>query len=337
MASTPLHSFWALGLAAGPLSDMRCTLALIDHAETTRDYVAEVVQDATHSPFAGVARFPRIGKRPLDKLLRARSVLRAVSELSAQLRPEYVIAGNDRRAEFHAAMQAAPQAVGGYIDDGMFSYMPLRSRPQGPLGTAAWGLMRRLVYGQPTEHPALIGASRSVSKAWVMLPQLVHSGLSKKQVNAILPDWFQHPGARALCAEAIGRANVSTDTVRRIQLLLVLPHESFLRRYPELILSIGRVTHQAALEGKCVAFKRHPRSQSTDVSFLPRGSLELPRHLPVELLAPFLTHCRVVGSLTTALISLHRLGSGIEVRFLPRGERRDVTDVYRDAGVMPLD
>lgn len=339
LASTPLHSFWALGLACGPLKHLDCSLALIDQADEARDFVAEAVEHLGHPVFSRIERFPRIGKRPLDKLQGARKVMRAVSTLSAGLRPDYILVGNDRRAEFHAALRAAPGAVGGYMDDGMFSYRPMRATPRSRAGSWVGDRFRHLVYGVPAEQPDSVGASAAVSEAWVMLPQSVHAGLASKKLHAMSPKWFRDPQLQSVCREAVTRAGLEAAAVQRIQLLLVLPHESLLRSHPELLQRISTLAHAAARQGRCVAFKRHPKSSSRAIGFLPTDSIEIPRRLPVELLAPLLSGCTVVGGMTSALLSLRCLGTEIDVRFLPgQGAAAEAsTQVFLAAGVKPLD
>lgn len=199
--------------------------------------------------------------------------------------------------------------------------------------------LRHLVYGVPTEQPDSVGASAAVREAWVMLPQMVHAGLASKKLHAMSPAWFRDPELRSVCREAVTRAGLEAATVQRIQLLLVLPHESLLRSDPELLQRISELAHAATRQGRCVAFKRHPKSSSRSIDFLPADSVEIPRRLPVELLAPLLSGCTVVGGMTSALLSLRCLGTEIDVRFLPgQGAAAEVsTRVFLAAGIQPLD
>lgn len=338
LASTPLHSFWALGLAHGPLRRHDCVLAMIDQREGDRDFIAEAVAERGLGPIREVLRFPRIGKSPLAKIRGARSVLAQVAEASRRLQPSRVVVGNDRRAEFYAALSQAPEAVGGYIDDGMFSYMPMPRGKTSPWLEAVSGGLRRQLYGLPVEHPRFVGGAGVTREAWVMLPDLVHEGLRAKSVNRIEPSWFQEEGVQQICADAVARAGVDPALVRSLRLLLLLPHESFLRQHPELARHIGDLARAALARGQSVGFKRHPRSTSTDTGLLPEGCMEISRRLPVEILAPLLQGTLVVGALTTGLLSLKHLGMQIEVRSLTQLSAQPASAaVYAAAGIVPLE
>lgn len=339
LASTPLHSFWSLGLMHGPLRGEDCVLALIDQRERDQNYIADALIARAQPPVVDVQCFPRIGKSPFSKLRNARRVMRAVSDLSRRLQPSYVVVGNDRRAEFYAALFAAPNAIGAYVDDGMFSYMPMQSRHPSALARRWADHCRRLLYGVPVEHPGFVGGSRAAADAWVMLPQLVHEGLATKNVRAIEAAWFRQPGVQQVCSDAVALSGLDPSLVRGIQLLLVLPHDSFLRQHPQLAQRLADLAHDCVGRGANVAFKRHPRSTATDMNWLPPQSVEIPRRLPVEVLAPLLTGTLVVGTLTTALISLKCLGASTEVRSLVQipDQHKQAAAVYRAAGIQPLE
>lgn len=335
LASTPLHSFWALGLAAGRFADWRCVLALIDQRAGDRDFIADALAETVDAPITAVERFPQIGKSPLAKLRSARRVLQAVGGLSARLQPSYVAVGNDRRAEFYAALQAAPGATGAYVDDGMFSYMPMPQRGRVP-GTS-W--MRRHLYGLPVEQPSHVGGSRAAREAWVLLPQCVHAGLAGKTVRAIEAEWFRQVRVQTVCERALMLAGVEAERIRAIRLLLLLPHDSFLREQPALRERIQHLAAAAHARGEQVAFKRHPRSSASD-AILPDGAaLEIPRRLPIEIFAPLLNDALVLGTLTTALLSLKRLSANTRVATYPAagGAETAAAHIYRSIGILPLE
>ncbi|MFT4047683.1 MAG: hypothetical protein QM661_13460 [Solimonas sp.] len=338
LASTPLHSFWSLGLAHGPFRDGRCALALIDQRDGDRDFIAEVLAARSDTPVREVRRFPRIGKNVASKLRNARRVIGEVAELSRRLQPAHVVVGNDRRIEFYAALAGTPEAVGAYIDDGMFSYMPMFPRQTPAPLRAGNDAVRRWLYGLPAEHPPFVGGSRAAREAWVMLPELVHQGLRGKTTRGIDAAWFRDEGVRRVCADAVGLAGVDARRIGELRLLLLLPHDAFLRENPDIARQIGRLAREHAARGLPVAFKRHPRSTATDTGLLPAGALEIPRRLPVEVLAPLLNDVLVVGTLTTALISLKYLGASTQVRSLSqKSVRPDAAAVYAAAGIAALD
>lgn len=341
LSSTPLHSLWALGIGVGAFRDWQCSLVLIDQRKGDRDCIADALSKLDHPPFVEVVRFEQIGKRPQQKIARARPQLRRVQDYVRTRNPQYIAVGNDRRAEFHAALQAAPGAVGAYMDDGASSYVSGSPGTGGALrrvGEAFGQGVRRLVYGVNVEHPPLVGGSRAAKEAWLLLPELAHAPLAAKQPRAIESVWFREPLVQEVCAAAIAQAGLDAGRLAATKLLLVLPHDSVLRAQPQLRERLEQMAREHAAKGQQVAYKFHPRSQAAELQ-LPPGCIEIPRRLPVEILAPLLSDTLVVGSLTAALIFLLRLGARIEVRALAMNIPPDnpVLQVYRRMGIQILE
>jgi hypothetical protein len=314
MTGTPLHSFWSLGLMRGPFSAYRNVLAVVDQKETDRDYLAEVLAEGDEGADISVLRFAALGKRQ-----QSQPGIEALSRFVRQLQPAYIAVGNDRRVEFHVAIHAAPQARRAYVEDGLFSYVPRKDHRPGRLNAlraraVEWGRSR--LYGLPLEKPTLVGGSRAVQEAWVMLPDMVHEGLSSKRIHALRPEWFVAPGVRESCRKAACRADFDPGLCPDIRLLLLLPHGSFLQQHPEIARRVEQLAESYAARGQLVAFKCHPRSSGVPIRVPQTHCFEVPRRLPIEILAPLMTDVTVVGTLTTALISLKLLGQRLDVRSL---------------------
>lgn len=344
LAGTPLHTFWSLGLMHGPFSAYRNVLAVIDQKDTDRDFIAEVLADRSEPPVTSVLRFPALGK--LDH---AQPVLASLARLVAQLQPAYVAVGNDRRVEFHLAAHAAPAATRGYVDDGLFSYIPRKEHRGGRFGLlqarfSDWRRSRQR--GFPVEQPTLVGGSRAVQEAWVMLPEQVHAGLAGKSIHALRPQWFATPQVREICAAAARRSDFDAAQCADLRLLLLLPHGSFLREHPEIARRMEQFAQSYAARGQLVAFKCHPRTSGVPIRVPDSHCIEIPRRLPIEILAPQLADTQVVGTLTTALISLLLLGQRLDVRSVsPHGEEGSADDIrfnrqalkiYQSVGIRPF-
>lgn len=338
LASTPLHSFWSIGLAAGPFSTQHNALALIDQRPGDVDYVVEAAQQTGFAHLSDHRRFERIGKGVVQKLTSARARMRDVQAYSAALRPDWVLVGNDRRAEFHAALRGSPSARGAYLDDGLFSYLPMPLGPQPPWKRWAVRQARRLAYGLHAEHPTHVGGSQAVQHAWVMLPYQVHAGLTEKSVHRLDPTWFRLPAARAVYAAAMTLAGIGPEQIRALRLLVLLPHDAFLREHPELLETLRGAVREHRASGHAVGLKRHPRSTGTPLPPGFESCVEIPHRLPAEVLAPFLDDVEIVGSLTSALITLVRLGHHVRARSLPSTApiHPRVSTVYGAAGIGPL-
>lgn len=342
LASTPLHSFFSLGLMRGPLLGQPHTLALIDQRGEQRDHIADALQ-ACAAPNLSVVRFAGLASRES-----ARRQLRQISDFTAQLAPSTIAIGNDRRTEFYAAVRGCPSARRTYVDDGLFSYLPCEG------ARAAWrerlsGWRRRMKFGLEVERPALIGGSRAVQDAYVLLPHRVHAGLRGKPVHALRPAWFADSWVRTICASAVASTGFDAAQCQAMNLLLLLPHPRFLQTHPELRRSLEALAAAHAARGEVVALKSHPAAAATPLTEqlrVPPGAVvEVPARLPVEVLVPLLSGTLVVGTLTTALLSMALLGDKLSVRsVLPRSageaERRyseAAFDIYDSVGIHKLD
>lgn len=341
IASTPLHVFFSIGLMRGPFREHENTLALIDQRPGDRDFIAEALEAEPGGP--QVVRFPT-----LRTFGPARTVLEQISDFTRALAPSTLAVGNDRRTEFYAAVRGCPGARRTYIDDGLYSYLPREdAAPAWRQAISNW--RRSLKYGLELERPAAVGASRAVQDAYVLLPHQVHEGLRGKPVEALRAEWFADPWVRGICRAAAARAGFDAAGCDPIGLLLLLPHPRFLDDYPGLRRGLEDLARAHAERGAVVAVKPHPRAVNTPLERqleLPRERvLALPARLPIEVLVPLLSGTRVVGSLTTALLSLVLLGDRLGVRCLrppeARGAGRRYNDrayaIYRSVGIEPIE
>lgn len=343
LASTPLHSFFTLGLVDGRYRDEgRHCFALVDLAPGARDYIADALE-ADPAQRVAVKRFAALSASP-------RRALADVSALAAQERPSVIAVGNDHRLEFYAAARGCPTARRVYIDDGLYSYLPrLDAQPAWREQLSNW--RRSLKYGLPVERPGKVGGSRAVQEAIVLLPQQVHGGLAGKPVHAYERGWFAGDWVRGICMAAAHAAGFDARRCADIRLLLLLPHPSFLRADAALRQRFEQLAQATAAQGGQVAVKSHPNAGGTPVHeqlALPRdATIDVPARLPVEVLAPLLSGAgtQVVGTLTTALLSLVLLGPALGVRSIAprlagasaRGYGDRAQRIYESVGILPLD
>lgn len=342
LASSPLHVFFSLGLMAGPFRDAARTLALIDQPPGERDFIADALQ-AHAPPGLALARFP-----PVRAGRAGRQLLDEIGAFTAALAPTTIAVGNDRRLEFYAALRACPSARRIYTDDGLYSYLPHRDAQ--PAWREALSNRRRgWKYGVPLERPSLVGGSRAVQEAYVLLPEQVHAGLAGKPVQGLRPEWFAEPWVREACVAAAGLAGFDAQRCGAIGLLLLLPHPRFLQADPALARRIESLALEHVAHGEVVALKSHPDAASIPVHRQLRlpdtAVLEVPARLPAEVLVPLMKNALVAGTLTTALLSLALLGRQLTVRSLvPRsasgaGQRYNqrALEIYESVGIRRLD
>lgn len=342
LSSTPLHSFFALGLMNGAWQGHVQTLALVDQHEGARDYIGEALQARSGDTLC-VHRFAAI-----DTQASGQRVLRAVSELSHATQPTTIAVGNDCRLEFYAAIRGCPDARRVYIDDGLYSYLPHRNA-QASWREAISNWRRSLKYGLPLERPSRVGGSRAVQQAYVLLPQQVHAGLAHKPVQAMQPAWFADAATRDVCIAAAALAGFDAARSGAIQLLLLLPHPQFLEGDSRWTAQLGALAAAHAARGETVAVKPHPAAHRMPLREmlpgLPTSVLVVPARLPIEVLLPLLSGTQVIGAMTTALLTLQLLGQGLTVFTLPSSAQQPpiasaaeqrVAAIFESLGIRPL-
>lgn len=314
LVSTPLHALWTLAIARGRFADHRVVLARIDARAGTHDPLVDAIRELLPPPFVEVVEFPEIGKRPLQKFRNARRVMRELRGFVAERHFRYVAVGNDRRAEFYAALAESPGAIGAYLDDGTASYAPppRRQRPFEGVGNR----VRSRLYGMPTEKPDALGTARAVRDAWVLMPTQVREGLAEKRLQRIEPAWLRDPWVQAVCERAIERAGLDPRSVSGLRRLLILPHDQLLREDAALRAQFEQQARQAVEVGEPLAIKRHPRSAGLALELPREGWIDLPNRLPLEILAPLLREVRALGTYSSSLIYLRTLGANVEVAAL---------------------
>ncbi|WP_428312049.1 hypothetical protein [Hydrocarboniphaga sp.] len=311
LVSTPWQLFCALGLLFGPYRHARRRLVLIDQRGDRRDPWLPLLQ-SLNLPGLQISSLPAIGKSPLRKLLRTRVVLRQIAALVDETQPDEIIGGNDRRVEFQYAMAHANRrryTLGAYLDDGTFSYSGLSSlRPR-----RYENLLRRLErwssrmhYGSWYDKPTSLGSSRWVEYAWLAFPQHAHPQLATKPRLALDPYWYRRSEVQALCQRLIEGSQGAAIT-RGFDSLLILPHDHLLRADPALRAALSQRLDQALRNGQSVAVKRHPRSSDWLLDVDRSHLAELDSRLPIEAYAPWLGQAQIVGTLSTALLSLRWL------------------------------
>lgn len=340
LSSTPLHSFFALGLMNGACRDHDHTLALVDQHDGARDYIGDALEARSEGGWR-VHRYAAIKSSAAG-----RRVLQAVSALSRDTQPSHIAVGNDCRLEFYAAIRGWPRARRVYMDDGLYSYLPHRNAKAG-WREAISNWRRGLKYGLPLERPSLVGGSRAVQQAYVLLPQQVHAGLLGKAVQTMEPDWFTHPTTQSICADAAALAGFDATGCTCIRHLLLLPHPQFLANGSPWAAQLGTWANAVAARGETLAVKPHPAAHRMPLSDLlpglPPTVIEVPARLPIEVLLPWLSGAQVVGAMTTALLTLRMLGQNLGVHRLPpmpgctpTATEQRISAICASIGIQPL-
>ncbi len=246
-----------------------------------------------------------------------RQTLAEIERLDASLRPDEVWLGNDRKPEtqlaLHRASTRAGQAVGRYLDDGLYSYLgDVRQRP---LVRRIDAFAKRLGYGRWWQRADHAGTTSWIREAWLVFTD-EDTPYPPGQRRRMPRHWFD---SRAICRlglRAAGDFGLDRRALARIGLLLVLPHSNQLRANQGLAPRLRARIAQAQSEGRRVAVKYHPREREADpAGLLDIGdTLALPALVPLELLLPLLpAGATVLGEGSTALLAAHWLRPDLAV------------------------
>lgn len=180
----------------------------------------------------------------------------------------------------------------------------------------------------------------------MLLPGQVHGGLAGKPVWPLRPEWFATESVRQTCLATAALAGFDATACAGVGLLLLLPHPRFLQGDSGLKGQLTQLVHACTQRGQLVALKSHPNAAQPaphQLDLPETACVEVPARLPAEVLAPLLNKTVVVGTLTTALLSLSLLGRGLRVYRLPSAATAmsafaaGAQRVYDAAGVHVLD
>ena len=337
IASTPMIALAAAGAARA--QGGRARLVLIEDFDLAPRLEA-LLRAWPDNPFERIVRLPgrhtehlrgapdrARGTRMFVTRLRVKRALRsetmaAIAALDADLRPDVVWLGNDRKVETQYAMHLAARrtgnpAPGRYLDDGLYTYLgDVRERRW--IRRIDW-LVKRMTYGGWWQRAAQAGTTPWIAEAWLAYPDLAPSAYAAERRRRMPTQWFANRAFLRLSALAAHEFGVPRGLLRTCSGVLVLPHSNQLRADPGLAARLRGVVRDATADGSALALKYHPREMEPDPGGLLDGgrAIALPALLPMELLLPLLPRgSLLVGEGSTALLAAHWLRPDLRVRDL---------------------
>lgn len=338
VCSSPLHSLWALALAAGPFADARRVLWAFEPGGDQPDFIVEALRANGLGPFSEIETTGTLTRDDEPDTRLIRTALRQMQDRARAIAPDVILAGNDRTRQFQAIAVAVRGAAVTYMDDGTGSYVPLPAlKPSIGRTLKRWRnlVRRRFRYGFSYDKPRQLGMTRRVKAAWVAFPEHVHPGLRTKTLHRLEAGWLREESTRRICRDAVRLAGLDPERLAGLDLLLLLPRDSQIDETPGLRAQLESIARDVIARGGRLAIKRHPRSSAMTLAIDPQSCIDIPPRLPVEILAPLLSRVRVVGALTSALIYLPWLGAEVSVEaIVPAGaEEHPVVQFYRALGI----
>lgn len=220
-----------------------------------------------------------------------------IKEIVAELKPDQVFVGSDRRIEFQCAMTEAvkhkPNVKGIYLDEGLFSYT-CRKRSQTWRDRVLDSWIKRLMYPVDWKHPSTIGASDWISEGWLLKPENACSILKKTiSLKTLSTDLYHNPRTDGLMASLGKNLQVFENG---FEALILLPHPSALSE------QVKRAFTDQFQAFDRLLVKAHPRGD-LDSGWLPSSAKFLPADVPLELILAHIHVKKIISSQTTALLT----------------------------------
>ena len=301
--SSPLHLLFSSNLALRHDGDYN-TIVLMPRENRQFSPFADILAQDT-SIFDEVISFETGNVR--GKFAERKRRMAVVKEALLRRPADRIFTGTDRRVEFQYAMSVAsrlnPDVTGIYVDDGMASYLGHKSM-HNIAHRYIDPLFKKLTYGWWWSNPLIIGCSAWISEAHVAYPDLVHELLKSRKVVPIDRNVFKDPRFIELCRRLLQFRNVDDRSLRDVDIIIVLTHESF---YPDADAHLQGLV-DAVLQydpSLRIAVKAHPRTEKAEMyqAMFP-DILFLDSKVSMELYLPLVKQqCVIIGDISSALFT----------------------------------
>ena len=311
--SSPLHLLFSSNIALCHEGDNNIVVLMPREGRPFSPFAEVLEQDPTI--FAAVISFETGNRR--KKHAERKRRMAVIEDALLQNPADRIFTGTDRRVEFQYAMHIAsrsnPDVVGIYVDDGMGSYLGHKSidniahRYLDPLA-------KQLLYGRWWDNPIMIGASKWISEIHVAYPHLVHDLLKSKRAVAIEKAVFRDARFLALCERLLQSRNVDNQSVRDVDVIIVLTHESFYADADAHLENLVRAVSRHDPSAR-IAVKPHPRSEQAE-SWRGRYPelLFLDAKVSMELYLPLVQErCVIIGDISSALFTADWFGENTRI------------------------
>lgn len=306
MVSTPLHLYNAMAIALMQRHRWRSHLWFIDQKDQGNPYY-QVLKNWPDHPFASIDYFVTNLPGTGAKIRARKAAFERIATLLEDIRPEEILVGNDRRIEFvyavnHVCRRLNLPVRGSLIDDGVYSYIDQRSKWY--QDTAPERMVKKLVYGGWYERTPSIGDSALIEQAFVAFPEFVNSYLRRLTVRAIDLELYRSPEIRDYSSMMLASGNIDRRILPGYDLVLTLPHESLLRRFPVFLENVRLLLDSVRGNGRRIGIKYHPRQSEDDPLRLVSAREQLiPRTVAFEILLPLLGQPLILGDVSTVLLT----------------------------------
>lgn len=334
LVSTVLNLYNATLLALDRASQADPHLIFIDQTAEQAAANETMISGWALNPFASVSSVVTRGHRRSGKIGERKKELAKLADSVRALRPAMIVTGNDRRIEFLYAMHCAArenEVLGAYMDDGLYSYVE---------HTKPWwqeGIFHRIAgmvaYGAWYRRYRTVGASPLIGRAYLAFPDQACDAIRSKELSPLPLHRAKEAEVAALSHTMLENAIQEMPALAGLDVVMVLPHESLLRKDPALRVRIESLLGQFSETGKQVGIKNHPRNAPELLHSLAKtvSLVELPPSVAFEALLPLLGEPVVIGAASTVLLSCRWLRPDIAVYYLDTDPK--TVELYEKLGV----
>jgi len=343
MVVTFRHYFIGLGLA---LQDKASNYHLVFINQKYNDNRNPIYQASLRlsAPFSSVSCLPLNVSGLVDKLRNRKRIFSILERMIDELKPIEIATGNDRRIEYQYAMHYARnklgvKVVGGYLDNGIGSYINFQKLEFGKFLARKWldVPLKKIVYGRWYTRMQRYGGSDWTDVCYLTHPQYAPSRLLRKECRKVNLEVYKNDSAHVInqLLLLLGLGGQTLDNNQSI--LLVLPKAPVMKIIYGSIESAERIVKKMCEQYKNVYVKYHPADLGDVLQFNGQAVI-LPSQLPVELLFLGMSFCKVVGDGSTAILSAKWMLPDADVGFfdLNTPYTHLVKDIFIDSGIRPI-
>ncbi len=344
LVGTFRHYFIGLGLA---LSDSKCNYHLVFINQKFDDERNPIYQASLRlvEPFASVTCLPLRTSKFKKKNINRKAAFEILRERILAIKPVEIATGNDRRIEFQYAMHFSRNVLnldvkGAFLDQGTGSYISFQKINMRKYLARKWidVPIKKLVYGSWFSRMRRYGESHWTDTCYLTHPELAPGHLLKKECVEVKVDFYKGEQALRVIESIVDSLGCGDEgRLKEAGLLLVLPHSSTIE---EMYGSLDQA--KEFFKGICgrydnVYAKYHPADPG-DLLNLNGYAHILPSQMPVEVLFSVMAFDKVIGDISTSLLSAKWMLPKANVYFfdIPSLYVDQVRGLFKSINVLPL-
>ncbi len=330
LVGTFRHYFIGLGLA---LNDSKCNYHLVFINQKFDDERNLIYQASLKivEPFASVSCLPLRTSKFKQKNINRKAAFRVLREKISTIKPVEIATGNDRRIEFQYAMHFSRNIMGlavkgSFLDQGTGSYVSFQKINMRKYLARKWidVPIKKLAYGGWFSRMRRYGESHWTDACYLTHPSLAPDYLLKKECVEVNVDFYKSEQALRVIKSIVDFLGCGDERrLKKAGLLLVLPHSSTIKEMYGSLEQAKEFFRSICCSNEGVYAKYHPADPG-DLLDLSGQAHILPSQMPVEILFSVMVFDKVIGDISTSLLSAKWMLPDAKVYYF------DISSLYVD-------